>query len=340
MAKPDHLNILREGVAAWNDWRAKNPAIKPDLSDIDLTKREGSGACWDEANSAANLATANLSVVKFQRAKLDSVIFRRADLSGADFTEAGMNYADCRGVIAVGTKFDLVEAVGAKFQGAKLDGAVLVDANWSNASFVRASLEGTPLRGNFSGADLRGCDHFLKEWKTGLSGVPDVPASYPTDTPVELIVGLNSHTRRMVTDGLYVKALWERSNKVNRLGLRIWGVTCGYGQSLARWILWSVTFILLASAVETQLQMNFANHHTLSANNESGIVVQAVSQVERPSFEKAVYHSVITFATLGYGDITPITAAGRIWVIIVVCAGYIMLGGLVSIFATKLGRLA
>jgi hypothetical protein len=38
MANPEHVEILKQGVKAWNKWRKDNPAIDPDLSFIDFTK--------------------------------------------------------------------------------------------------------------------------------------------------------------------------------------------------------------------------------------------------------------------------------------------------------------
>lgn len=36
MANEEHLKILMGGVKAWNKWRAKNPDIEPDLSNLRL----------------------------------------------------------------------------------------------------------------------------------------------------------------------------------------------------------------------------------------------------------------------------------------------------------------
>jgi voltage-gated potassium channel Kch len=51
-----------------------------------------------------------------------------------------------------------------------------------------------------------------------------------------------------------------------------------------------------------------------------------------------IYYSVVTFTTLGFGDITPSTpiAAGIVMVEVVI--GYVMLGILISILATKVAR--
>jgi hypothetical protein len=36
MANLDHVKMLKQGVAAWNAWREKNPDIRPDLRGADL----------------------------------------------------------------------------------------------------------------------------------------------------------------------------------------------------------------------------------------------------------------------------------------------------------------
>jgi voltage-gated potassium channel Kch len=50
------------------------------------------------------------------------------------------------------------------------------------------------------------------------------------------------------------------------------------------------------------------------------------------------YYSVVTITTLGYGDIVPATPVARIIAIFEVFIGYIMLGGLLSIFTNKMAR--
>ena len=48
-----------------------------------------------------------------------------------------------------------------------------------------------------------------------------------------------------------------------------------------------------------------------------------------------LYYSVVTFTTLGYGDVAPQTVAGQIVLIIHISIGYLGLGALLSILATK-----
>jgi voltage-gated potassium channel Kch len=55
-----------------------------------------------------------------------------------------------------------------------------------------------------------------------------------------------------------------------------------------------------------------------------------------PDFRAYLYYSVVTFTTLGFGDIIPKTNWARLAVGAEVVLGYVMLGGLISIFANKL----
>ena len=53
-----------------------------------------------------------------------------------------------------------------------------------------------------------------------------------------------------------------------------------------------------------------------------------------------VYFSVVTFTTLGFGNALPTTVSAQIVVIAEVIAGYVMLGGLLSLISNKLARRA
>ena len=40
MANQQHLDILKQGVETWNQWRKENPDINPDLREADLSGRQ------------------------------------------------------------------------------------------------------------------------------------------------------------------------------------------------------------------------------------------------------------------------------------------------------------
>src|SRR5215217_6126473 len=50
MADQSHLDILKQGVEAWNSWRERNPSIVPDLTGAYLSRADLSGAYLSRAN--------------------------------------------------------------------------------------------------------------------------------------------------------------------------------------------------------------------------------------------------------------------------------------------------
>jgi hypothetical protein len=88
MADLDHLNILRQGIDAWNAWRAGNPDITPDLRGADLCGAKLSLAnfigadLWEANLIGADLRGANLSGADLSQANLVDVDLTDADLTG------------------------------------------------------------------------------------------------------------------------------------------------------------------------------------------------------------------------------------------------------------------
>lgn len=40
MANQEHLDIVKQGVEVWNQWREENPDVRPDLSDARTARCE------------------------------------------------------------------------------------------------------------------------------------------------------------------------------------------------------------------------------------------------------------------------------------------------------------
>jgi uncharacterized protein YjbI with pentapeptide repeats len=125
MANSEHLQILKQGVAAWNAWRIENNNITPDLTHTDLHE--------------AHLAGADLRKADLLNANLYS-----ADLRKADLRDARLLYAN---------------VYNANLSGANLTGADLFSANLSEAFLHDANLHGADLtNANLHGADLARAD--------------------------------------------------------------------------------------------------------------------------------------------------------------------------------------
>jgi hypothetical protein len=78
MANPEHLEILKQGVEAWNKWRREHRDVRPDLRNANLSK--------------ADLSSADLRYADLRYANLGHVNLSNISLSGADFTRAKLAY--------------------------------------------------------------------------------------------------------------------------------------------------------------------------------------------------------------------------------------------------------
>ena len=74
----------------------------------------------------------------------------------------------------------------------------------------------------------------------------------------------------------------------------------------------------------------------VASGPEGGLIELPKHEARTVSAFTYVYFSVVTFSTLGFGDVTPLNWAGELLVIVEVFLGYVMLGGLITIFAAKL----
>jgi hypothetical protein len=105
MANPEHLAKLKEGVDAWNRWRAEHPTVLPDLREANLGQAVLSKADLTEANlewanlMAANLRDARLSGAYFYLANLSRATLYGADLTVADLSEASFDDTDFTGAL-------------------------------------------------------------------------------------------------------------------------------------------------------------------------------------------------------------------------------------------------
>ncbi len=73
MANQEHINLLKQGVEVWNQWRIEHGDIQPDLSGANLFKASLAHANLGEADlRGANLFEARLFKVDFTRANLSN----------------------------------------------------------------------------------------------------------------------------------------------------------------------------------------------------------------------------------------------------------------------------
>ena len=133
MANQEHIDILKQGVETWNQWREKHLDIYPDLIGVDFSEADFSYINLSEANLyQANFTKANLYRANLSKANLHEAGFYRANLYEANLSEASLGYAQL-------TYATLTYATLAK---ADLRRSSFVDTNLSHANLTNCSVYG------------------------------------------------------------------------------------------------------------------------------------------------------------------------------------------------------
>ena len=170
MANKKHLEILQQGVVAWNNWRKNNPRIKPNLSGaviqgVDFT----SDPCF-AGDVELNLKFADLRKSDFNGSILLGADLQEAHLEEAYLMRTDLSYANISRACLAGANLYKANLRNSDFTFADLRRAHLYGADLSRTNFDCADLENADLRNStlvetkFTGnTNLNGC------WVYGIS---------------------------------------------------------------------------------------------------------------------------------------------------------------------------
>jgi hypothetical protein len=192
----------------------------------------------------------------------------------------------------------------ANLQGADLQKAILKGANLRLADLKEADLWNAKLQGaDFQEANLQGTNL----WNVKLQGA-DLTTCYGSP-----------RFKRFAQDQEFIEEF--RDSPLRFPLYLIWLIFSDCGRSLLLWASWSI-FAAIGFGWK------------FYSMGREAFDIDALPW----KLSTLIYYSVVTFTTLGFGDITPNTTEAAYWVMAEVILGYVMLGGLISIFATKLAR--
>ena len=322
------------------------PAFPPELNGIDL-KGDLVGAYLGNANLAgvdlsgrdltgADLAGADLSESKLNGACLRDAILVEAKLEETQLLGADLTGADLTNAYAFSAMFGRSDLTNAVLFNANLDDATLSHADLTGADLRTANLRGARLRdatlstADFSRADMTGVDltgaivdrAIFRDTDLSRSRVKSVTGSSSADWIGVDILDADFAgaymVRRAIMDQNYLYEFRHKS-RLNGVIYRIWSITSDCGRSFARWVLWTGAIAAVFAIAYSFVEVDYGDYET---------------------WLSPMYYSIVTMTTLGYGDAVPASTAAQLVAMIEVLIGYIMLVGVLSIFATKMGRRA
>ena len=311
------------------------------LNGTDLLFANLEGAIlWYAHLEGAHLLRAHLKEAKLVFAHIEEANLKGTHLEGADLTDAHLGGVDLR---------------RAHFDGAKLSRAHLERANLRYIHLEEAELKEVSLKSaNLYNANLKGANLFGANFeKVNVTGVAYDRKGYYRGIRVETCYG-SPMFKRHAQDMDFLEELKERESHYhwgswawgNRL-YWLWFYSADCGRTPWKWMAWSIGFACFFAALYTspdwflpyldgllpagwcqQIQWHWPQFEQ-TATTYNG---------EPLNFLSARYFSIVTFTTLGFGDVVAANATARFLVASEVILGYIMLGGLISIFATLVAR--
>ena len=323
------LDRLRNGAVVPPEERSLLRAllVGEDLAGLDLSG-------WDLGH--ARLERAKMQGSRLVRARLERASLYRADLSEAELLGANLQHANCEEVRLNRAGLGGANLQGVQAQGAQLEGSTLVDARLVEGNFQAANLRGARMQG----ADLRGADFSRADLRDAdLRGAQVAGASFD-GALMEGVrlrgvggyqraswLGIDMHRidfngslmlRSFALDQNYLHE-FRNTSRMHQWIYQLWFLTSDCGRSPLRWALLTTVLILGFTGAIASVPMDYGDHET---------------------WLSPLYMSVVTMTTLGFGDALPASVAGQIVVMVEVMTGYLMLGGLLSLFSNQMARRA
>lgn len=320
--------------------RTRSPA--PPQARAVAPKRHQAGVDWSGRELAGarlvdfNLTGAKLAGADLRGADLTGACLAGADLTEADLTEANLKGADLTGARLVKANLTRARLHGATLEYAELGAAQLLEADLTHASahhvkadaidLTRARLQGCNLsRSSLKDAKLFGARvagaHFERTLLNGahMAGIRGYETANWKNVDIRNVDTHGTYlARRFMADQNYLYEFRARSRK-HELVYWLWWLTSDCGRSIGRWALLTFFLVVVFAKAYTFCSISYGAHET---------------------WFSPFYYSVVTLTSLGYGDVVPKTPSGQALAMVEVTVGYVMLGGLMSIFSTKMARRA
>jgi len=151
--------------------------------------------------------------------------------------------------------------------------------------------------------------HYPKNWNKLESSRQMISAYHEFYLELTKIGNIREARKMYVLEKRRRKARYAEERKLGSAFLYwLWEITCGYGESLGRWILTSIVVLLFFTLIYKTF----------------GLIEPVTSWIDY------FYFSAVTITTLGYGDIHPIGILGKVIACFEVTCGLLIFGMLLT----------
>ncbi len=356
---------LREPLC-WEHWKPNGEQVEGYKGFIELLRINLNDAHLENANLVAvDLEGANLTSAHLERANLYKACLKEAVLWLAHLKGANLTDSELEGAMLTATHFEgaclhsanlkdvqlsRAHMEGADLNHTRLDGADLGAANLDAANLRSAHLDGAKLgsaylkRTDLSGAMIEGADLTNIQQKRYTLWVMFRDAFRRKKNRIRItrwdsVSGIDTARTDSLTRG-YIKwvSYIEDLRARHPCRARFWGLSCFYGQPVSLVLFWGLVLAIAFGAVYADYpypswlpQWPRLKAFLFDVNPKIA-VFKSVDNWLTP-----YYYSIVTFTTLGFGDVLPQNTAAQFWVMIEVVLGYVVLGFLVWVLTNKFG---
>mgnify|MGYP001818093408 FL=1 len=327
------LAALVEGGQTWSDAsdalaRTPDAFHHANLSEADLAERDLSSLDFSQVDLfKSNLVRANLKKSNLRGAELAYSDMREGALYKADLRNAILHEANLSGADLSST-----DCRNADLRGVDLSNANLSGADLRGADLTRADLSATDLTyANVTGAKF----HFARFGDANVTHIKygnyrDMVGNYLGARGVDQSFGSALFVRD-AKDQDYIDTFYQSLQDlppgtlktIELLLFRGWALI-DHGRSLIKVALYATIIAMLYGLVYL-------------ADMTFGWEIMDYSNSAQTWFTP-FYYSVVTYTTLGYGDVTANSLFGEMLVISEVIVGYFTLGLLLAILANTIAR--
>lgn len=174
MANPEHIEILKKGSVAWNEWREFNKQISPDLSDINFFGDiHVSKHLYDLPEyNGYNLSSCNLNRVSMRNCTFTLCNFSDSSIHFSDLVDSYCSQCDFSRAGLRVSKIGSAEFIDCDFNGTDMSYCSAEETNFTGSKLINTKLNNMSLvKTNFTNTTIDGsCVYGVSAWDLILEG--------------------------------------------------------------------------------------------------------------------------------------------------------------------------